>query len=315
MRRVLLLAVLAALALPSPAAAVLLGLEGNKNRFRDQTGQQTQIHLFFTGWGKNVDQPGQMDTQLESHGPIPMLAFGTRKADGSEGPTPRAIAQGRGDRYLIALSESLGRWGRAVYVRPMAEMNGHWNFYCAYNANGTYRGDAYSLANFRKAFRRIYLIMHGGTRSDVNAQLDALGMPRLNSSSDLPLNSLVRVVWNPQGFGSPDIPKNSANSYYPGDGYVDVVANDIYDIRFNPQWEANTRLFKSHPSKPYAIGEWGLWGIDDPAFVRRMASFVSNHPRVEFITYYRSAKGSIFDLGSKPSSRAAYRRQIVPLAE
>lgn len=37
----------------------------------------------------------------------------------------------------------------------------------------------------------------------------------------------ARIVWNPQGFGAPNIPANSANAYYPGDAYVDVVANDL----------------------------------------------------------------------------------------
>ena len=32
--------------------------------------------------------------------------------------------------------------------------------------------------------------------------------------------------WNPQGYGAPDIPANSAQAYYPGDRYVDVVGND-----------------------------------------------------------------------------------------
>jgi hypothetical protein len=192
-------------------------------------------------------------------------------------------------------------------------MNGHWNYYCAYNSNGSYRGSSHSTRNFRRAFRRIYLIMKGGTRTDINARLANIGMPPLRISGDIPENPLVRVVWNPQGFGSPDLAKNSANSYYPGDRYVDVVANDLYDIRFKAEWDANLALFRSHPSKRYAIGEWGLWGIDDPAFVRRMASFVRNHPRVEAIVYYTSERGAIWDLGSKPKSLAAYKRYIVPL--
>ena len=42
---------------------------------------------------------------------------------------------------------------------------------------------------------------------------------------DLPANpsSKVRVIWNPQGFGDPDLPGNSAQAYYPGDAYLDVV--------------------------------------------------------------------------------------------
>jgi hypothetical protein len=313
-RRFLFIAVLVVLVLPtSSGAAVLLGVSGDKARFRSQTGQRSQIDLAFMNWGSGVNNPSWLDNFFAAHGPIPMISFGTKANGGAEAITPRGIAKGFGDRYLTRISKAANRFGSAAYIRPLAEMNGHWNYYCAYNSNGSYRGSAHSTRNFRRAFRRIYLIMKGGTRTDINARLANIGMPPLRISGDIPENPLVRVVWNPQGFGSPDLARNSANSYYPGDRYVNVVANDLYDIRFKAEWDANLALFRSHPSKRYALGEWGLWGIDDPAFVRRMAQFVSTHPRVEAIVYYKSERGSIFDLGSKPKSLAAYKRYIVPL--
>jgi hypothetical protein len=313
-RRFLFLAVLVVLVLPaSSGAAVRLGVAGDKPRFRAQTGQDTQIQLKFTTWKTGLDKPAVMDRLFTEYGPIPMLSLTTKHTDGHEAITPLGIAKGYGDRYLTQISKAANRFGSAAYIRPLAEMNGHWNYYCAYNSNGSYRGSAHSTANFRRAFRRIYLIMKGGTRADINARLANLGMHSLRVSGDIPENPLVRVVWNPQGYGSPNLAKNSANSYYPGNAYVDVVANDLYDIRFKAEWDANLALFRSHPSKPYAIGEWGLWGIDDPAFVRHMAQFVSSHARVEAIVYYKSERGTIWDLGSKPRSLAAYKRYIVPL--
>jgi hypothetical protein len=314
MRRVALLACLAALVVAAPADAVRLGVHGSKSRFRDQTGQQTQINMVFLPWGTGVGAPQRLDNSFAIHGPIPMIAFGTT-AQGIEKITPRGLARGRGDKFLIALSRAADRWDKEVYFRPLAEMNGHWNRYCAFNADGSSRGEAYTTKNYRLAFRRIYLVLHGGPVSQINARLAQSDLPPLNSDTDLPANALVRVVWNPQGYGSPNIPRNSANSYYPGDRYVDVVANDLYDINFNAAWEANIALFKSHPDKPYGIGEWGLWGIDDPAFIRRMASFVRNHGRVEFTVFYEAERGSMFDLGNKPRSRAAYRRHMTPLGD
>jgi hypothetical protein len=44
-----------------------------------------------------------------------------------------------------------------------------------------------------------------------------------------------------------------------------------------------------------------------------MGAFLRNHPRVVLATYYSSERGSIFDLASKPRSRAAYRKYIAPL--
>jgi glycosyl hydrolase family 26 len=313
-RRLLFIAALLALVLPaSSGAAVRLGVAGDKSRFRSQTGQNTQIHLAFTTWGTGLGRPGFMDRLYTEHGPIPMLTLHTKNHDGKEAITPRGIARGVGDRYLVQISEAASRFAREAYIRPLAEMNGHWNYYSAYNSTGSYRGDSHSTRNFRRAFRRIYFIMKGGTRAEINARLSNIGLPPLRVYHDIPENPLVRVFWNPQGFGSPDLAKNSANSYYPGDQYVDVVGNDLYDQHFKAEWDANLALFRSHPSKPYAIGEWGLWGIDDPTFVRNMANFVKAHPRVEAIVYYKSLRGGLFDLGSKPKSLATYKRYIVPL--
>ena len=312
MRKLLVLAALAALLVPIDASAsVLLGVEGSKSRFRDQTNQTTDVNLDFISWG--VHSQTYMDNTLAAAKPIPVLSFGTVNKYGNEAITLAEIANGKGDGVLIDIAQALDRFGSFAYVRPYAEMNGHWNPYCAYNSNGTYRGSAHSTKNFRMAFRRTYLIVHGGSLANINADLVASGMPKLNRTSDLPLND-VKVIWNPQGFGSPDLKGNSADAYYPGNSYVDVVANDLYDYGRGVEWGANLDLYRAYPEKPYAIGEWGLGpGIDHPDFVQKMANFVSSHPRVETIVYYRSQNGSTFDLAHKPNARAAYKRYILPL--
>src|SRR5207244_10853842 len=100
--------------------------------------------------------------------------------------------------------------------RPIGQLNGHWNPYCAFNRNRTPRTLAHAAIAFRKAFARIYLIVHGGPAAIVDAKLRALGLPPV--AHDLPVTQ-VEVVWNPQGYGAPDLPANSAESYYPGDRY------------------------------------------------------------------------------------------------
>ena len=313
MRKLLVLAAFAALLIPAEAgASVLLGVEGSKSRFRDQTNQASAVNLDFVSWDGHR-KPNYLDNVLAAAKPIPVLSFGTSNGT-NERITPGAIAKGRGDGNLIDIAQALNRFGSFAYVRPYAEMNGYWNAYCAYNSNGTLRGSAHSTKSFRKAFRRTYLIMHGGSLADINAKLVDSGMPRLSRTKDLPVND-VKVIWNPQGFGSPDVRGNRAAAYYPGDRYVDVVANDLYDYGHGVEWEANLDLYRAHPDKPYAIGEWGLGpGIDHPAFVQKMASFVAGHDRVELVTYYRSMQGSSFDLAYKPNSRAAYKRYIPRLA-
>jgi Glycosyl hydrolase family 26 len=294
--------VLALVLAPAAHARPLLGLFGGQARFQQLTGQQTQVGHALFGWGQS-----SFDQVLPRLGTAPMIAL-------VEGPiTPLAIAQGRGDDYLFALNSSLSRWARPAYVRPLPEMNGHWNSYCAYTKSGRSKGAAYSTAAFRKAFARIYLIVHGGPAATINARLAALKLPPI--SRDLPENPLprVKVMWNPQGYGSPDLPGNSAQAYYPGDRYVDVVGNDLYFIRGKAEWAAAERLYKAHPSKPYAFAEWGLWGIDDPSFITRMAQFARSHARLEVLAWYNGQRGGVFDIGTKPRARAAYRRLIVPL--
>lgn len=278
-----------------------LGVLGSPERFAAQTGQRSAIRQSFIGW----HQPRTLRKLLDQLKPLPMVAIKTGGI-----VTPLGIAQGKGDGFLVELNASLAGFGARVYVRPMPEMNGHWNEYSAFNKDGSSRGSQYSTAAFRRAFARIALFSRGGLARVLNPKLRKLGQPGV--PTDLPVTQ-ARLVWNPQGYGAPDIPANSANAYYPGDAYVDVVANDLYDIGFKAEWTANEALWASHRNKPFGMAEWGLWGIDDPAFVERMAAFVKSHGRIEFLVYFSSRPGSLWDLASKPRSRAAYRRHITPL--
>jgi hypothetical protein len=281
---------------------VQLGVFGGAARFADQTGQHTVVRHVIMSW----TQVGSIPQLLNNLAPVPMLGITTQGA----AITPLDIAQGRGDGFLIALNSALAEYGKLAYVRPLPEMNGHWTGYSAFTATGAARGPRFSTVAFRKAFARIYLLVHGGAARQLSGRLRLLGLPGV--TRDFPLTA-ARVVWNPQGYGSPDIPGNTAQAYYPGDHYVDVVANDLYDQRFKAEWDANERLYAAHPTKPYAIAEWGLWGIDDPAFVERMATFARTHPRLEFLAYFSGRPGSPWDLATKPRSRAVYRRLITPL--
>lgn len=301
MRRVLAVVCVFCLALPAAAAArPQLGVSGGINRFDQLTGQRSQVRHIFFGWGNT-----RFDQNFPADGRTPMIAMIPKTI------SPLSIARGSGDDYLFVLNDWLARRGGAAYVRPMPEMNGHWNAYCAYTKSGRAKGAAYSTASFKKAFARIALLVRGGPAASVNAQLARLKLPPI--SRDLPALPAVKIVWNPQGYGSPDLPGNSAQAYYPGDRYVDVVANDLYYIRGKAAWAAAERLYKAHPSKPYAFAEWGLWGLDAPSFVEEMARFVKTHRRVELVAYFSGNRGSPWDLASKPRSRAAYKRLIVPL--
>jgi hypothetical protein len=309
MRRFALLLLLAALLLaPAADAAVTLGVRGDGARFKRMTGQTSTVKYVTVGWGADRRH---LDHVFEKFRPVPMFFLPTLNKYAREVITPREIARGRGDTYLIRFNRAGARFGKLWYIRPMAEMNGHWHPYCAYNANGTRRGPRYSQGSFRDAFRRIYVILHGGSRASMNAKLARYDLPRIKTS--LPSNSKVRLIWNPQGFGSPNVPGNMPAAYWPGSRFVDVVGNDLYNINRRAMWEAADKLYDRFPDEPYAFPEWGLWGHDDPGFIREMRSFVRTHRRVELLVYYNHDAGSTWDLKSKPASRRAYRRLITPL--
>jgi hypothetical protein len=319
-RRVVVLALVALAAASAAGAATtaanapLLGIKGDPGRFQALTGQDSQVHHVIVGWGQGDTWGSHFPDLFRQLGGIPMIGLATGGRNGKEAITPEQIAQGVGDSYLLALNAGISDFGEEIYIRPFGEMNGYWNKYCAYTKQGSVKRH-HETKWFKKAFARVYLIVHGGPVATINAQLKALGMPPL-AGGDLPANPFptTRVVWNPQGYGAPDIPGNSAQAYYPGDKYVDLVGDDLYDIKGKAEWDAAEALYKAHPGKPFSFPEWGLWGIDDPLFVKKMADFVRSHQRTEMLAYFESVPGSIFDLQTKPQSRAAYRKYITPLA-
>jgi hypothetical protein len=307
-RRLILIALLLLLAaVPSGGAAsrqVLLGVLGSPDHFRSVTGQDSQVRHVIMGFGQNTGR--RLDRMLADMSPIPLLGFGMK------GYTSRQIAQGKGDFFLVDLNRAVAAFpGERVYIRPWGEMNGHWNTYCAFNQNGSSRGPAYSTANFKRAFARAYLIVHGDPK--VNEKLRRLGMPPVDAELTPAPFPRVRFIWNPQGFGAPNIPANSAAAYYPGDAYVDVVGNDLYNQGGRAAWEAADALYRRYDHKPHAFPEWANWGIDDASFVKRMADFVKTHPKVELISWFYGQRGSVFDIAKQPRSRAAYRQLITPL--
>lgn len=292
------------------AAALVLGVHGDADRFAAQTGQNSQIRHTFASF----DQGGNLPQIVASMAPIPMLALNAGSYGAHESATPQGLALGRNDAFLFQLNAVIAAWtGDVFYVRPFPEMNGSWESTCAYNKNGTLRSAAHSTKWNRKALARIAVVLRGGTQAQINAKLAKLGLPGIDR--DLPVTTpKLRMVWNPQGFGSPDVPGNAAQMYYPGDAYVDVIGDDLYDIRgHGATWAAADALYKAHPGKPFAFPEWGLWGFDDPKFIRDMAKWLKSHSRVEFAAYFSGKPGSVWDLASKPQSRAAYRALITPL--
>jgi hypothetical protein len=295
----------------SVAQAIPMGAYGNVARFDQLTGQRTQSGLVFLGWDQGGGWGSPYSFFLGQLGRRPHIALHTEGR--GRNITPSAIALGKGDAHLIGLANAIAEAGKPVIIRPLAEMNNSKNPYCAFTTSGSRRGGAYSTRWYRKAFQRIYILMHGGTAQAMTARLRALGMPGVRT--DLPVNRYpnMTVVWNPLAVGVPNVGGNHYRDYFPGLRYLDAYGNNYYNTGGGYAFHRTEELYKAFPTKPYMFPEWGL-SVDDPAYVREFATFIRRHRRVRFASFFNGPAGGAYDIGTKPRARAAYRRFVTPLS-
>ena len=301
----------AAATLPAAGhAAVSAGAYGNTARFDRLTGQRTESGLVFLGWDQGRTWGSKYEFFLNKLGDRPHIAL--HPEGRGRMLTPSAIALGKGDAHLVGLAKAIDVAGKPMIIRPLAEMNNSKNPYCAFTPGGGRRGAAYSARWYRKAFQRIYILMHGGTARAMTARLRRLGMPGVHA--DLPANRPpdMTVVWNPLAVGVPNVRGNSFRDYFPGLGYLDAYGNNYYNTSGVYAFNRTEELYHAYPRKPYFFPEWGMT-VDDAAYVRAFATFVRRHGRVRFISFFNGPAGGAYDIGTKPRARAAYRRFIVPL--
>ncbi len=293
------------------AQAIPMGSYGNTARFDQLTGQQTRSGLVFLGWDQGGSWGSPYSFFLGALRERPHIALHTEGR--GRNITPSAIALGKGDAHLIGLANAIAEAGKPVIIRPLAEMNNSKNPYCAFTPGGSRRGGAYSTRWYRKAFQRIYVLMHGGTARAMTARLRALGMPGVRT--DLPVNRYpnMTVVWNPLAVGVPNVSGNHYRDYFPGLRYMDAYGNNYYQTGGGYAFHRTEELYKAFPTKPYMFPEWGL-SVDDPVYIREFGNFLRRHKRVRFASFYNGPSGGAYDIGRKPRARAAYRRFITPLS-
>ena len=259
----------------------------------------------FRSWGS--DFPESIE-RWQAARARPMLHITTADSgDGHELISPRAIAQGLGDEYLIRLNKLFWAKGMRAYIRPLGEPNRCLNVYAAYDCGGEPRGGDHALRWYRRAFRRIYTIVHGGgKRGQIDARLAKAGVPPLRSDLGGLPKAPVALVWSTLPAGSPTVPRNRPRHFYPGPDYVDWVGTDLYSD--NQDWKALTGLYRRFSRKPFALPEWGVSSGDDPAFVGRLLTWVDRHPRCKMLLYYQDfGATSSYRLQNNPASLAVLR--------
>jgi hypothetical protein len=295
--------------LAPPKNKVYTGVTGSKSiaKFRHQVGKHPSVFGFFHTWNGPT---GYIYDSVNRSGSRLMIHISTQDGYGTpEAVTPREIANGAGDRYLLRTNQEIADYGKPTYVRFLAEMNQTDNGYCAYNRDGSSRGRSHSTKAFKNAWRRATLILRGGAVADINLNLANLHLPPLNTRAvELP-QPRVAMAWVPQTEGTPNIRKNSARAYWPGKRYVDWVGTDFYSK--SPNFTDLKTFYNDFKGKPFVFGEWALWGADDPGFVHKLFDFVNSHKRVRMLLYNQgNLSGGPFRLTRYPRSREAIEAEL-----
>lgn len=285
-----------------PSGKVLLGVVGpDPDGFDRLTGKHHVLHLIFGAFRRDVTE---LIANEHARGRLPILSM-------TSPVSPAAVAGGAEDAWLVGLAQQVNASGKAVWMRPLPEMNGHWNPWCAFDASGRPRGAAHAPGQFVRAFRRMAVILRGGTAAAIDRTLRGLGLAPLRARTDIAASGRVEIVWNPQGHGTPFIAANEPKAYWPGPAFVDIVANDMYSDSGEPSWQGMDKLYAY--GKPYLVAEWGLEAEDDLPFAQRMFAWVASHPRTIGLVYFNkgwSGGSGIFELRSKPRSLALYRQAV-----
>lgn len=295
-----------------PQGHIFAGLSGGTSvtPFQRLVGKHPPVFETFMTWNTPTGWLARPDHAFRSR---LALHIGTAPGYGRPGViSPRQIADGASDRFLIALGRNLARSKRIVYVRLMSEMNGYWNAYAAFNQTGSSRGAQNSPQAYVAAWRRSVLILRGGSIRRLDRRLTRLHLPRLKRAPEhaktLPRPKLA-FLWVPQDAGSPDTAANSPSAFWPGAAYVDWVGTDFYASY--PNFTLLDGFYNRFKHKPFVLSEWGLYGADDPGFVRSLFTWVRHHHRVRMLNYYQGfGASSPANLAQYPKSRIALRREL-----
>jgi hypothetical protein len=257
------------------------------NSFSDAVGKHPALIETFHPYGNSLPKA---ISRWQSAQARPVLHISTENPNTlQELITPAAIATGSGDDYLLSLNGTLSDSGIRTYIRPMGEPNRCLNAWTAIDCSGHMRDAQHTYYWYKQAFRRMYIVIHGGgTVDQINAKLAAINLPPLAPKKFAPEflpAAPVAVIWSPLPVGSPAVKANLPAHYYPGDAYTDWVGTDLYSN--DASFPAALRFYRHFTGKPFAFAEWGVKDSDNPGFVKKMFQFVRQRRRTKMFVYYQ----------------------------
>jgi len=260
------------------------------DNFTATVGKHPALLQTFHPWGNGLDQAYKRWQRAEVR---PILHISTADDETqAELITPKQIALGNGDDYLLSINSFFYLKGLRAYIRPLGEPNRCLNPYSAVYCSGRQKGGDHTTTWYKRAFRRIALIVRGGQNTArIDKTLANLGMPPVNFGATAAPAALpaapVAIIWSPLPAGSPRVKGNWPGNYWPGSRYVDWAGTDFYSNY--PYWRDLNKFMAGKPwrNKPVSITEWGVVGKDDVTFTRQFFHWVKIRPRVRMLAYYR----------------------------
>ena len=293
--------------------------------FRNQVDAHPAVLQEFFHWDVSLTASGAVN-RWKGTDTLGMVSMSTKlPATGKPQIATEYIARGRGDRYILRINEILGQLHQPTYIRLMPEMNGHWNPYCAYNANGTRRGGNHTTHDFKRAWRRFVIIARGGNRLKINKRLRRNNLARIyrahsNHDPVYQRREVPKVLdkpkiafgWVPQTSGSPNVSGNQPRDYWPGRNFVDWVGVDIYSAFQGAAFPAMQSFYANWRHLPFMIGEYSPWdGDPGGAFTDRLLDWAEDHRRVRMLVYYRSVTAdNEYYISHYPAARSELRRHL-----
>lgn len=286
------------------------GQSSDFREYRDAVGAHPAVMQSFEHWGYI---PREAIARWEDTNTRGMLSLSTAPCWACLGEISVGnIAAGKGDEYILKLAKALKKRGEPTYIRLFPEMNGWWNDYSAFDAAGNRRDKKHSTRSFRKAWQRFVLITRGGKRVTINKKLRELRLPKIKARTTRLLpRPKVSFAWVPQSTGSPNVRGNQPKKYFPGWRFVDWVGADTYG-KF-PNFGGLTSVYRQFNKRPFLIGEWAPWDVDNPGFSRSLFKWMHKHSRARMSVYYQDfgeGPDNPFEVTDYPLSLKVIRNEV-----
>lgn len=277
---------------PVPAVGAYLGVytRGNDSgtasfeEFEHLIGRPVAIDHSYYRWDQPF--PTLADKQIAAQGHIPFWNWQTRLLDGRK-LSWSEIAAGALDPLIDARARAVKAFGYPVLIAFQHEPEA---------LTGTTAGKEGTPADYRAAWRHVV--------------------------SRFRLDGVRNVSWvwvlTARSFRTPAV----ANSYYPGDTYVNWVAADGYNFfgckaKVSQRWQLPAAIFGAfyawtaqHP-KPAMLAEWG--SVEDPQVPGRKGEWFAaaeatfqQWPRIKAYVYFNASPGCRNQVTSSVSALTAF---------